>query len=80
MMNTMLLSEQTADLESLLSGGKEAIYFASEEELLTSARRYLEDAAARRAVADGGRKRIITDGHAIVDRARQIVNVLEKLI
>lgn len=70
---TLMLSERTADLASLFDEGSEADYFSSREEMMEKVRLYLGDEARRQKVADSGYKRVLSDGHDVVSRMRQLL-------
>lgn len=70
---TLMMSERTPDLETLFADGKEAAFFSSKEEMAEKIARYLGDEPMRHAVAAQGRQRVITDGHDVVSRMRQVL-------
>jgi len=74
---TLMLSERTADLESLFRPGIEADYFDDEASLLAQLRRYLGDDALRARVAAAGRARLIADGHDVDSRMRDLLDWVE---
>jgi spore maturation protein CgeB len=76
-MRTFMLSQYTDDLASLFREGDEAEFFRSKEELLDKIKYYLKHDHIRRAVADAGYRRLLRDGHDVVSRAREFVNVIE---
>ena len=61
----------------LFREGEEAEFFASQEELIAKARRYLADEPARRAIAEGGRRRCLTSGYSNRER---LVMVLARVL
>lgn len=63
-----LLAERTDEHLRLFREGEEAEFFASQEELIAKARRYLADEPARAAVAEGGRRRCLTSGYSNRER------------
>lgn len=54
-----MLAERTPEHEELFKEGREAEYFASDEELVDKARRYLVDHRARERIAEAGRRRAV---------------------
>ena len=74
-----MLAERTDEHRALFEEGKEAEYFATDEELVAKARRYLADDAARRAVALAGRRRCETSDYSYDARAREIVEAVRRL-
>ena len=73
---TLLISEYSDDLATLLEAGKEVDFFSSKQELIEKIKCYLEDANLRRKVADGGYKRIMKDGHDIVSRMAKVIELV----
>jgi len=76
---TLMLSEYTADLATMLKEGEEADYFRSKEELLAKLSLYLRDDGRRRRVAEAGRQRIIADGHDVVSRMKQVIGWVQEM-
>lgn len=69
-----LLCPYTDDMASLFENGKEAVFFKDKEEFVDMVKYYLTHEEERSEIAYAGRKRVITDGHEVADRARQIIN------
>ncbi|MFN7751448.1 MAG: glycosyltransferase [Pseudomonadota bacterium] len=74
---TLMLSERTADLESMFRPGVEADYFDDPASLLAQLRRYLDDDALRTRVAAAGRARVVADGHDVASRMRDLLDWVE---
>jgi spore maturation protein CgeB len=72
-----MLSERTADLESMFRPGVEADYFDDPASLLAQLRRYLDDDALRTRVAAAGRARVVADGHDVASRMRDLLDWVE---
>jgi len=73
---TMMISEYTKDLnENLFKEGREAEYFRDKKELLEKVKFYLNNEEELKRVGDNGYKRVITDGHEVIDRCKEIVRV-----
>lgn len=70
---TLMLSEYTDDLASLYKGGEEADYFRTQDELIGKVRLYLGDEKLRLVVAANGYQRVMTDGHDVVSRMKQVL-------
>jgi hypothetical protein len=68
-----LLAERTDDHRRYYEEGKEAEFFASEEELIDKARLYLANPEQRQAVARAGHLRCVTSGYRHQDRCRAII-------
>lgn len=72
---TMMMSEYTDDLNSMFQEGKEAEYFQSKEELLEKIKYYLSNNRILKEIGINGYKRLICDGHEVVDRCKEIIVV-----
>jgi len=72
---TMMISEYTDDLNSMFKEGKEAEYFQNKEELLKKIQYYLSHENKLNTVGENGYKRLLNDGHEVVDRCQQILKV-----
>ena len=70
---TLLISEYSDDLAGLLEPGREADYFRNKEEMIDKIRMYLANPGLRQAVSDAGFRRVWSDGHDVVSRARQVL-------
>jgi spore maturation protein CgeB len=75
---TFMLSEFSDDLASLFKEGVEAEYFRSKEELVEKTRYYLVQDAHRRRIAEAGRDRLMKGKHEALDRARQVVEAIQR--
>lgn len=75
---TAQLSQYSDDLASLFNEGSEIVFFRSPVDLLDKTQELLADEAWRDSVAQGGRSRVIADGHDIRSRAAQLVREIEK--
>lgn len=71
---TLMLSEYTDDLASLYKEGEEADFFKSKEELISKLKLYLGDEKLRQVVAANGYRRVVTDGHNVVSRMKQVLD------
>lgn len=70
---TLMLSERTDDLMSLYKEGTEADFFSSLDEMTNKVKLYVEDEKRRQAVADMGYRRVMSDGHDVVSRMKQVL-------
>jgi spore maturation protein CgeB len=70
---TLMLSERTEDLLSLYKEGEEADFFSSLDEMTNKVKLYVEDEKRRQAVADMGYRRVMSDGHDVVSRMKQVL-------
>lgn len=73
--NTLMLSEYTGDLDSLFCKGVDADYFSSKEELLSKIDFYLNNQSKLDGVAENGRRRLLKDGHELLDRVQQVLDI-----
>lgn len=71
---TVMLSEFTKDLsENLFIEGKDVEYFRSFDELKSKINMLLEDSDYRKYLVDNAYKRLKSDGHEVLDRAKEII-------
>ena len=70
---TVLISEYSDELATLYQAGVEADFFRSKEELIHILQRYIDDDTYRKSVAEAGYQRVITDGHDVVSRMKQVL-------
>lgn len=77
---TLMLSEYTEDLNSLFKKGIEADYFTSADELLAKVNFYLSNPKLLNEVAENGRRRLICDGHEVIDRIHEVLAVHQSLM
>ena len=75
-----MLAERTDEHRALFEEGKEAEFFADEEELIAKCRRYLGDEPARARIAAAGRARCLAAGYRNDDRMAEALHVLQPLI
>lgn len=71
-----LLAERTDDHLRLFREGEEAEFFATDDEMVAKAQRYLADAPARQRIAAAGRERCVRSGYAHSDRMRFMLDAL----
>jgi hypothetical protein len=76
---TMMLSEFSGDLAGLYREGEEAEFFRNKDEMVSKIEYYLAHDAQREAVAEGGWKRVHSDGHDVVSRMRDLIKQVEDL-
>lgn len=75
---TAMLCEYTDDLaRNLFAPDKEAIYFKDQAELLEKVRFYLAHPKKLNQLGQAGYRRVMKDGHEVLDRARQVLEVYE---
>ena len=72
---TMMISEYTDDLDSMFKEGKEAEYFRDKEELFKKVKFYLSNEDRLNMIGNNGYKRLMKDGHEVVDRCKEIIKV-----
>lgn len=76
---TMMMAEYTEDLADMFEQGKEAEYFSNNAELLKKVQYYLENPNAIENIGMNGHTRLITDGHEVKDRCKEVVKVLNEM-
>ncbi len=72
----LLLCERTPDLEAMFTDGQEAVFFSSKEELREKALWLLSNPQEIRRISEAGKRRVYADGHDVVSRARQFVDLI----
>lgn len=75
-MGTFLLAERTALHQELFEEGKEAEFFASDDEMLDKARFYLKNNESRQRIASAGRTRCERSGYSTTDLLSKIISAL----
>jgi hypothetical protein len=73
----LLLSERTDELKRLFREDEEAVFFSTVEELVEKALWLRDHPADVARIAAAGNRRIHADGHAVDDRARQFMEMVE---
>jgi len=76
---TMMLSVYTDDIASMFEPDKEAVYFNSKEEFVKKVQYYLEHEDERIHIANAGYERLIKDGHEVMDRVKQVMQVYKRI-
>ncbi|MBI3562319.1 MAG: glycosyltransferase [Gammaproteobacteria bacterium] len=76
---TVLLSEYSDELSTLFRAGIEAEFFTSKEELITQLRRYVGNDDLRQSVAQAGYNRVVSDGHDVISRMKQVLEWVSQL-
>jgi len=74
---TFMLAPRTKELESIFRDGLEAVYFDSKQDLLDKINYYLVHEEERERITKAGRKRCVEGGNSEIDRARQIIELIE---
>lgn len=77
---TMMISEYTDEMNRLFREGIEAEYFRNHKELLKKVKYYLSNPEKIKIIAEAGYKRLLSEGHEVTDRCRQIINVYQGYI
>jgi len=75
---TMMMAQYTDDLAGMYEESKEAEYFRDKNELLAKIKYYLANEEKIKQVGENGYKRLLNDGHEVVDRCKEIVRVYEE--
>ena len=76
---SMMLADRTDEHQAFFSEGKEAEYFASEEELIEKAIFYARHESSRRRIAEAGLNRCRRSGYSYRDRMRTVLQRLATL-
>jgi glycosyltransferase involved in cell wall biosynthesis len=72
----LLVSERTHELEGMFKDGEEVVFFSSPSELVERVRTLLADPVEQRRIRENGRRRVWQDGHDVVSRMRELVELL----
>jgi hypothetical protein len=79
-LGAFLLHERNELMTRYFREGEEAEFFASEDELLEKCRHYLAHPDQRRRVAEAGRRRCRESGYFEIDRVREVLSELAKIV
>lgn len=71
---TLMLAPYNEDLSGLFKENEEIIFYRNKEEFCTKVKYYLSHPDEAKRIGEGGRKRVLEDGHSAKDRLKQIVN------
>lgn len=74
----LLLCERTDDLKEMFIEGEEAIFFSGKEELVEKVLWLLKHPVEIERIAEAGRRRVWADGHDVISRARQFVELVSR--
>lgn len=72
----LMLAERTDDLLRMFKEDEEACFFSSNEELVDKARWLIDNPDIRERIAQAGMRRVWADGHDVMSRARQFLELL----
>jgi spore maturation protein CgeB len=75
---TMMMAEYTDDLNSMFKEGVEAEYFRNKEDLLGKIKYFLNNKERIDSIATNGYKRLLFDGHEVLDRCQEILKFFQK--
>ena len=76
---TFMLSEYSDDLACLFEEGVEAEFFRSKKELVEKIHYYLKNPDKRTLIAEKGFERIVKDGHDVISRMKQAVDLINRV-
>jgi len=76
----VLVAERNSVMERLFRDGGEAFLFSSPQELVTIVRRLKAEPQLRKQVAAQGRKRVVSGGHEVIDRARTVLSIIKGIV
>ena len=79
-MKTAMLSEYTADLESIFKPNVEAVFFNNQKELLNKLETLLQDDDKRSIIAKAGYARVYSDGHDVRSRMVEWIKHIQNKI
>jgi hypothetical protein len=79
-LGAFLLHERNEVVTRYFREGVEAEFFGSAEELVEKCRHYLAHPDERRRIAEAGRRRCRESGYFEVDRVREVLPLLERLV
>lgn len=74
----VMLAERTDDLLQMFKEDEEACFFSSKEELVRKARWLLDNPDIRERIAQAGLRRVWSDGHDVVSRAKEFLNHIQE--
>lgn len=75
-----LLCPYTADLAALFEENKEIVFYYDKNDFVNKVIYYIAHDDERRHIAESGKLRLLQDGHAVSDRANQIMNDYKNLM
>jgi len=75
----LLLSERTEALLRLFEEDQEAVFFSTPEELTKKALWLRDHPQEIERIAQAGRRRLLTDGHSVYDRMRELLLLIENV-
>jgi spore maturation protein CgeB len=75
----VLVAERNDVVASLFKEGEEAFFFETNDELISIIRNLKENPSVRHRVAENGRIRVLKGRHEVADRARQIIESIERI-
>lgn len=75
---TFMLSEYSNDLNELFAAGQQADYFRTKEEMIEKIKFYLQNSKEREKIALAGYQKLLTGGHEVLDRAKEVLAVFNK--
>jgi spore maturation protein CgeB len=74
-----MLAERTDEHSQLFQEGREAEFFASNDELVSKVRYYLDHALERQSIAAAGRQRCLSSGYSNHERLKGMLMTLAKV-
>jgi hypothetical protein len=79
-MGRPMVAERTSEHDSMFKQSEEYLAFSSENELVAGVRSLIQNDARRFALGQAGRRRCVISGYSTVNRAREMVEVLESVM
>ena len=77
---TLLLSEYSEDMATILPDGKSAVYFKSKDDLLNKVEMLLKDDQLRTKIAESGKYEVEAGRHEVTQRVSDLMDHLKKLM
>jgi|RhiMetdeSRZDD1v2_1073273.scaffolds.fasta_scaffold399703_2 spore maturation protein CgeB len=72
-----MIAEKTREHDELFEDGRDYVSFSNDTELTERVGALLSDDAARKALAQAGRERCIRSGYSTIDRASEMIRVIQ---
>lgn len=74
---SLLMAEDTIEHRKLFENGKEAVFFKSNEDLLSACKYYLTHEDERKAIAEAGRRRCVKSGYSNFETLKRVISIIK---